>query len=145
MAGSDTFQKLKSSVNRGITTISVKSASALEKTKLKTHIDTLNKEIEKDFTTVGLEAYRLWLAGGTDFSSLFAKYESIKNKHEQIDALNKEISSIDERDNQILGNAATSVEEPAADKPTRHFCSKCGAPYDAPVKFCRKCGNKMAD
>lgn len=111
MAG-DAFQKFKSSVNRGITTISVKTSSTLEKSKIKTHIESLNRDIEKDLTSIGDAAYKIWSSGGTDFSGLFARFEIIKNKYKEVEDLVIQLSSIDERDNQILGNnIVEEVEE----------------------------------
>lgn len=137
----DVFQKFKSTVNRGITTISVKTSSSLEKTKIKTHIDTLNREIERELLAVGEAAYDIWSNGGTDFSSLSSSFETVKGKQNEIADLNKEIEAIDERDNQILGSSSA----PEAPEAPRIICSGCGTQYDAPVKFCRKCGNKMAE
>lgn len=139
MAG-DAFQKFKSTVNRGITTISVKTSSTLEKSKIKTHIESLNRDIEKDLTAVGDAAYKIWLSGNMDFSELVAKFEIIKDKCKEVEDLGVELSSIDERDNQILGNSA--AEEPE-ETPKKFICTNCGTQYDAPVKFCRKCGKKQ--
>lgn len=138
----EAFQKFKSSVNRGITTISVKTSSTLEKSKIKTHIESLNRDIEKDFIIVGDAAYKIWQNGETDFSGLFAKFEIIKNKYKEVEDLTAQLSSIDERDNQILGNGA--VEKSEESKP-KYICANCGAQYDVLTKFCRKCGNKMEE
>lgn len=140
----DVFSKIKSGVNRGITTISVKSSSALEKSKIKTHIETLNREIERERNVSGEEAYKLWSEGTTDFSSVFAHFETMKAKYDEIDALNAELAAIDERDNQILGNNAPVVEAPVSNTP-KVFCTQCGAQCEANVKFCTKCGNKIAE
>lgn len=141
MAG-DAFQKFKSSVNRGIATISVKTSSTLEKSKIKTHIESLNREIEKDLTLIGDAAYKIWSSGETDFSGLFARFEIIKNKYKEVEDLTVQLSAIDERDNQILGN---NVVEEAEESIPKYICTKCGTQYEAPVKFCRKCGNKMEE
>ncbi len=149
----DAFQKLKSSVNRGITTISVKTSSSLEKTKIKTHIESLSNDIKKDFTHIGEEAFMMWQAGNKDLSELNTLFECVRQKCADVEALKAELEAIDERDNQILGTssgeqpsaapapAATSTESPAP--AAKRFCTKCGTGYDTPVKFCRKCGNPM--
>ena len=49
----DAFEKFKSSINRGITTISMKTASSLEKTKLKTHMDSLKNENQRLIVEIG--------------------------------------------------------------------------------------------
>ncbi len=141
MAG-DTFQKFKSSVNRGITTISVKTSSTLEKTKIKTHIESLKREIEKDFLLAGEKAYKVWKDNTNDYLILKEQFESIENKYREIEELNTQFSLIDERDSQILGNSTTGQPEESV---PNYICQNCGAQYDTPAKFCRKCGNKMAE
>lgn len=146
MAG-NTFQKFKSSLNRGVTAISLKTSSSLEKAKIKTHIESIKSEIDRLIVSSGEAAYTIWESGETDFSALNEAFEAIKQKKEEITQLEKEYDSIDERDSQILG--VTPAEEappaPAAPQVEGIVCSNCGASYTAAVKFCRKCGNKLQD
>lgn len=139
----DVFEKIKSSVNRGITTISVKGSSVLEKTKIKTHIETLNREIERERVIAGSKAYDLWLENATDFSPVFAHFETMKAKYDEIDALNQELILIDEKENQILGN--NNEPEIPVNNVQKIFCTQCGTQYDVGIKFCTKCGNKMVE
>lgn len=136
----DAFEKLKSSFNRGITTISVKTSSSLEKSKIKTHIESLTREIERDIQLIGEEAYKIWSSEDSNFTVLNERCAAVKSKQDEIARLNEELASIDERDNQILGT--TERPEEAAPK---FICTNCGAQYETSVKFCRKCGNKMAE
>ncbi len=128
--------KLKTSFTRGITAINVRTASSLEKSKLRTHIDSLETEIEKEYHAIGELAYRLWLKTETDQAGLLQLLEDVKAKYATIAELNAQLDSIDERDNEILGKTKKAPDL---------TCPKCGAVYDAPVKFCRACGTKMAD
>lgn len=100
----DAFQNIKSAWNRGVTTISVKTSSSLEKSKLKTHIETLTREIEKETFAVGEATYKLWLSGSQDYSSLGTYLLSIKGKYDEIEQLTAQLGAIDERDSQILGS-----------------------------------------
>ena len=68
--------------------------------------------------------------------------EIIKNKYKEVEDLTVQLSSIDERDNQILGN--NMVEETKESIP-KYICTNCGTQYEVPVKFCRKCGHKMEE
>ena len=138
----DVFEKFKSSVNKGITTISVKTSSSLEKSKIKTHIGTLTKEVDDEFKAIGAKAYKLWEDGADDYSVLIPEFEAVKAKLEQINSLDVELNSIDDRDNQILGTATQNA--PVDDTP-KFFCTNCGQQYSAPFKFCRKCGHKMEE
>ena len=138
----DAFQSLKSALNRGITTINVKTSSSLEKSKIKTHIESLTRDIEREISAVGEAAYKLWSDGPQDFSPLESYFETIRSKYDEIARLNEQLNAIDDRDNQILGNTTQEVREVVAPK---FVCTNCGAQYENPVKFCRKCGNKMAE
>lgn len=100
MAGG--FDKFVNSVNRGITTINVKTSSSLEKSKIKTHIDTLNADIAKLYSLTGEMMYYKWKNGRDDLSDVYDKFEVIKQKFEEIEKLNKEIVEIDEKNNDIL-------------------------------------------
>lgn len=140
MAG-DTFKKIKNTVNRGITTISIKTSSSLEKSKIKTHIDTLEKEVQKLLLTTGENAYSIWIDNGTDYHSLTDKFIVIKQKKAEIEQLRLELDSIDERDNQILGKNTEYAREHREDDPI--ICPECGSEYVVTVKFCRKCGYKF--
>lgn len=136
----DAFDKFKSTLNRGITTINVKASSFSEKTKIKTHIDTLNADIQKLFTEIGQTAFNKWQNSDPDNSTLLNLFEQIQEKQNTIIELNAQLTAIDERDSQILG---TKPEKPAAAPAI--ICPSCGAGYDAPVKFCRSCGFKMGE
>ena len=130
----DAFEKLKSSVNRGITTISVKTSSSLEKSKIKTHIDSLQRDIEKIYASLGESLYMEWLQEEINHDVFAERLETVKVKKAEIEELYAQLAAIDERDNQILGNAGEK---------NSLVCAKCGTKYDSPVKFCGKCGNKM--
>lgn len=142
MAG-DAFQKLGDSMNRAITKISVKTSSSLEKVKIKTHIDTLSKDVQKLFAEIGENAYSLWLNGDVSNEALVAKFEAIRQKQSEIENLTAELNSIDERDNQILGTKTESEYRPDVVNPAKASCPNCGAECEPTAKFCRKCGFKL--
>ncbi|MBO4981855.1 MAG: zinc ribbon domain-containing protein [Lachnospiraceae bacterium] len=151
MAG-DALEKFKMSVNRGITTIGVKTSASLERSKILTHIDSLEKDNKRAYALLGEEAYELWESGAEDFSRLVDKFELIKKRKKDIEELTEELNSIEDKSNEILGRTdagqsgteAVAGAEANAEAPARVFCSQCGEGYDIPVKFCRKCGNKMS-
>lgn len=136
----DAIQKLKDSMNRGITTISVKTSSSLEKSKINMHIDSLEKEIQGLFHSVGTGAYGLWESGALNFQPLEETLSSIKQKKAEIAQLAAERDSIDQRDSQILGMTAQNSAPQPSPASVGIICLQCGAAYDTPVKFCRKCG-----
>ena len=73
----DAFENLKSAWNRGITTISVKTSSSLEKSKLKTHIESLTKDIEREYSLIGEEAYKLWQESKEYHSVVVTRFETV--------------------------------------------------------------------
>ncbi len=143
MAG-DALQKLKNSVNKGITTISVKTSSTLEKSKIQMHIETLTRELDKLYRDAGEQAYRAWKTGETSPEEISEYFGRIDERLEAIAGLEVELGSIDARDQQILG---TKPEETAKPAPAAKgvVCPGCGAEYAAPVKFCRKCGRNLQE
>lgn len=148
MAG-DTFQKFKSSFNRGVATISVKTSSSLEKVKIKTHIESIEKEIEHLISEIGEKAYEIWETNDSDFSVLGEKCFVVKQKKDEIIQLNEAYNSIDERDGQILGTSVNEenheVKETAPISNESITCPNCGSVYIQSVKFCKKCGQKLKD
>lgn len=142
MAG-DAFSKLGGSMGRAITKISVKTSSSLEKSKIKMHIESLTKDVQKLLADVGEEVYSLWLQGDASNQSLAEKLEAVKQKKEEIEQLTVELDSIDERDSQILG-IKTEIEATTESAVlSKNCCTNCGAECDSVAKFCRKCGNKL--
>lgn len=135
----DAFEKFKSSINRGITTISMKTASSLEKTKLKTHMDSLKAENQRLIVEIGELAYKKWYNSDTDCVELEQLFCKVKENQQTIADLTAELSAIDDRDNQVLGN---KVEKPVGPE---IVCPNCGAGYETSVKFCRACGFKMPE
>ena len=148
MAG-DAFQKFKSSFNRGVATISVKTSSSLEKVKIKTHIESIEKEIEHLISEIGENAYEIWETNDNDFSVLGEKCLVVKQKKDEIIQLNEAYNSIDERDGQILGTSVNEenheVKETAPISNESITCPNCGSVYIQSVKFCKKCGQKLKD
>jgi rubrerythrin len=135
----DAFEKFKSSLNRGITTISMKTASSFEKSKLKTHMDSLKSENQRLIVEIGELAYKKWYNHDTDNTELEQLCTKVKENQQTIADLTAQLSAIDDRDNEVLGN---KVEKPAGPE---IVCPNCGAGYETPVKFCRSCGFKMPE
>ena len=101
------------------------------------HIESLTNDVQKMTTDIGEELYSLWIKGDASIQSLEGKLEAIKQKKSEIEDLTTELSSIDDRDNEILG---IKTEAAASQKPC---CPNCNAECDEGAKFCRKCGYKL--
>lgn len=142
MAG-NAFSKFGDSMSRAITKISVKTSSLLEKSKIKMHIESLTKDVQKMLTDVGEEVYALWLNGESSNQSLAEKLEAVKQKKGEIEQLSAELASIDDRDNEILGTKAEAEQPPEVVVPQKPCCPNCGSEHEPIAKFCRKCGHKL--
>ena len=149
----DMLEKIKSSVNRGVTSINVKASSSIEKSKLRTHIETLERDIEKLEQKAGITGFEIWKQAG-DYALLDETFRSIQQKKEEIEALKAQFAQIDELNQQILGTAergntpagqAAPVQENPSAAPAQPtvFCVNCGTGYVKAPKFCTRCGCKM--
>lgn len=142
MAG-DTFQRIKDSTSRAITKISVKTSSTLEKSKIRMHIESLTKDVQKMLMDVGEEVYNLWLNGDSSNQLLSEKLEAVKQKKNEIEQLTIELISIDDRDNEILGTKAETEQKVEVVAPQKPCCPNCGSEHEPAAKFCRKCGHEL--
>lgn len=143
MAANNTFSKLKSSLDRSITTISVKTSSSLEKAKVNTHIESLREEIRKLTYSVGETTYSMWASGEIDPAKLETILIAIRDKEAEIAALTQELSNIDERAQKIFGSEKPVPNTPAAAPAGQIICPNCGTIYEIAVRFCRKCGQQL--
>ncbi len=143
MAANNTFSKLKSSLDRGITTINVKTSASLEKAKVNTHIDSLREEIRKLTYSVGETTYAMWASGEIDPAKLENILVAIRDKESEIAALNQELADIDERAQKIFGSEEPVPTAPAAAPAGQIICPNCGTIYETAVRFCRKCGQQL--
>ena len=130
-------------MNRAVTKISVKASSSLEKSKIKMHIESLTKEVQKMFADIGEEVYSLWLNGDFSTQALEEKLEAISQKKAEIQRLSMELASIDARDDEILGTKTNVEEKTEVIAPQKNCCPNCGFECSPTAKFCRKCGQKL--
>ncbi len=98
----DTFERIKSSVNQGITKISIKTSTTIEKSKIKSHIESLNKDIDEEFEAIGRMAYKMWEDGTSDSSKIKERFEVIKQKYAEIEKLKKDLEFVDDRGEALI-------------------------------------------
>ena len=157
---------IKSTFNKGVTALNVKTTALLETAKLKTHIGTLNSEIDRLTVDLGRAVYQAWLAGAPAETEPLC--ESIREKQLEIEELQQKMKEIEQEGKRILGAkeaknpAAPSVlpppvppvppvsavppvppVPPAAPAPVSFQCPACGALYSSAINFCTRCGSKM--
>lgn len=122
------------SINKGLTTINVKTSNMMEGSKLKTAISTKESEIAAIQKLIGETVY----INRTNFNMDMIKDQlaSIEGKYTEIDGLKRQIAELEEKEKAILGDGSESGE-------AKIFCTQCGAPNSPTSKFCKKCGMKI--
>lgn len=140
------LQKIKTSWNKGVTTISLKTSLALEKAKINTHIDSVQKEIDSLYFEVGNLSYKIWQDNLNDFSVLNDYFNSISAKLKEQEILRQEIAKIEDQSNRILGeNLISDNNTDKFEFTDKRVCPNCGIEINANANFCRKCGYKLKE
>lgn len=98
--GGNTFKKLKSSLNRGISTISTMTSNTVEKSKINTQIDSLEKEIQRVFGSIGNKAYSTWESDKANFQEFSQEFEIVSQSRDKIEELKIKLKAVDQGDNQ---------------------------------------------
>lgn len=130
---------MKSTISKGITTVTVKTSSSVEKAKLNTQISSVSKDMERLKQEVGNKLYVLWETDSFDISKVEEELNSIKEKKEKIHKLQDQLEELDAQANSMLG--ANGKETPQVS--VACVCSNCGNQYEQRINFCVKCGTKM--
>ncbi|MGL4798385.1 MAG: hypothetical protein ACRCWY_03155 [Cellulosilyticaceae bacterium] len=127
----DLFNKIKKNIDKSMTTVSVKSSTALEINKLKAAIKTFNTSIEQRKNELGGLVYNMYLEGAYDESKFAEIGETIKGLEVQIKEKEAEIEKVKEEENQILA------------KESGKLVCECGAAIEDEMLFCVECGKKV--
>ncbi len=122
------------SINKGLTTLNVKTSNLMESSKLKTTISTRESEIVSLKSFIGETVYLNRANFSMDMVS--EQISQIESKYSEIEDLKAQIAQLEEKEKEILGNA-THNNAP------KIYCSQCGAPNDVDSLFCEKCGQKL--
>ncbi len=124
----DFLDRVRQTVGKGVTTVSVKSKEVLEATKVKSQIDELGQRRKGAIEELGSIAFAQFRQGPFDPERLTAKCAGIKALDDQIEEKQRELSSIHARAQEALG------------RPQPISVCGCGADLHQGVKFCGKCG-----
>ena len=133
------FDKLKNIFNKSVTSINVKTSEMLETAKLNTYIGTLQNEIQNAKYTLGDKAYALWSEGHLSSEEVQSECVDIRQKEAEIEQTRQKITELEEQSRRILGekNSLAAKSVPV------YQCPHCGAMFNKPANFCKKCGGKM--
>ncbi len=136
---------LQNIITRTTATIGVKTSVFIGSAKVKTHINTIKKEISTLTDELGNIVYELWEKGEEDKERIDRHCQQIKEKYAGLEDLNAEIARLEQQESEVLGNKKQEEnKQPSSDaSEIKYVCPSCNTVYEAPSKFCRKCGTKM--
>jgi NADH pyrophosphatase NudC (nudix superfamily) len=129
----DFFDKVKQGIGKGITTVSVKSKEALETTKLKGQIVTLQERKKSALEELGNIVFTMFLKGSFDEERIKGKCEIIRGLDSQIKEKEDELRQVHLKAQEALG------------LPKAVAVCNCGAEIYEGTKFCGKCGQKAEE
>ena len=136
------LNKFQSAVTRTTAAIGVKTSVFVGSAKIKTHISTLKSEISSMKLELGTTVYELWEKGGSNPDVITRQCQTINEKYKSIKELEAEVDKLASQEAEVLGSK--KQEDSATSQNAKSFiCTGCNTEFDAPMKFCRKCGVKM--
>lgn len=135
------FKKVLDTTNTTITKIGVKTSSSIEKSKLKMHIDALNKQVDDLLKQIGEDVFSLWV-DEADISRVDkVKFEEIRCKKAEIEQMSIQLEQISKRDDEILGKKSENDISDASNE--KVICPNCNIEYGKTARFCGKCGFEL--
>jgi formate dehydrogenase maturation protein FdhE len=149
----------KESFTKGLTTINMKTSNFMEESKIKTHISSLENEINTIELNFGRSIFEKWKNGADYKEGMEETLNLINSKYMEIETQKQNIEKLHEEEKQVLGTQqaqpvapAPGVQQaqPVAPAPETQqaaaqgkFCPACGSLNDPNYKFCCKCGNAL--
>ena len=130
---------IKKGITKGLASINIKTANFMETNKLKTHISTLEDEINKMTLNVGEIIYQSWAKKENGLEECVPILETIKLKRDTVIKLQSEIKALEDKEKEILGN----LQEDKTLPKSHSTCSNCGSALLDNAKFCTKCGTPV--
>lgn len=131
------FEKLKKGIDKGVTTVSVKSKEMLEVSQLRSQIKSLQEEKQRGLEELGSIVYTLYRQGTLELGT-----ERIQAKCGSLAALDQRIREKEEEIHQVQLRAQEALGKTVV--PSVGVC-ECGAPVYEGAKFCGGCGKEVAE
>lgn len=134
---SDFLDKLKKQIDKGVTTVTVKSKEALETTQLRSQVKSLQEEKQRGLEELGNIVYTLYVQGTleTERGRVRAKCATLAALDQKIRDKEYEMRRVQLKAQEALGKT------PAA---PLGVCT-CGTPVYEGAKFCGGCGKNVDD
>jgi len=134
----DFLDKLKQGLEKGVTTVSVKSKELLDTNRVKSQIADLERQQRDALTELGTRVCVMLDAGHLDEAVLRSARATISGLEQQIATKQEALVRIHMEAQEAL-NAGPSQKDAAAGA----HCTSCGAALAPGVKFCGSCGSKV--
>lgn len=132
------FDSFMNTINKGVATVSVKSESLVENSRIKSAISANQKQLETAINALGAKVYQMWKSGQLNVELLTEDFERMKGIEGEIAALNARLEQVKAEESKILGSTAKPA--PAAGTV---FCTNCGKALAAGSRFCDECGTPV--
>ena len=132
------LERLKSTFDKGVTAVSVKSESIVESSRVRMGISNAQRSMEEAINALGATFYRDWSADTLDIDALKAECERIRGIGNEIENLKLRLEQIKAEEEKLLG-----MQKKSAESGNSVFCTKCGKKLDASARFCDECGTQV--
>lgn len=140
------LEKIKSTFDRGLATVSVKSESMVEISRIKAQIQGLQKQQTTMISRLGEEMYAMWKSNEMDRERFEQLCGEISGVEKTVEELNRRIEQVRTEEQQLLGTSAPAAgAAPAAAPAQGLFCPACGTKNQPGARFCVNCGGKLGE
>lgn len=135
------FDKVVVGFNQGINSVSESSKIFMEKAKLNTQIQDVEREKTSLLQNIGLLIYNLQESGELTVEQCSGMCSEIKKADEQIAFLKKQIQELEMQKGQAASYNQGFTNQPAENG----IRCECGNINKSSAKFCAKCGKAISE
>lgn len=126
------FNKVKQSVDAGITTFSAKSKETVEIIRLRNQVEKLQKQKRDEVEGLGTIVYAMFINNAFVQENVLNKCQSIAILDQEIDRIEEEIRLTQLRTLETINALKTDIN-----------CQNCGEAIPKETIFCTHCGTKV--
>ncbi|HBE81056.1 MAG TPA: hypothetical protein DDW65_25195 [Firmicutes bacterium] len=124
------YQKVKQEIEKGISTVSIRSKEVMEDMKIKKQVETLEDQFETAKSGLGQMVYGMF--GQNNFSQ-----EQIVENCKVIGELEQQLQDKKQELNQLHREAGTALG--------KTYCSRCKTEIPEGHQYCGQCGEKAPE
>lgn len=145
------FDSIKDTLNKSVATMSVKSESLVESSKVKASISETQRKVDGALAGLGPKFYQMVKDGQMTAGGLAEDVEELRKLEKELQELEARLEQIKEEEAKLL--SSTGAKKPAAPAPAPaaaepaaggSFCSSCGKALAPDSRFCDECGTPVA-